>query len=45
MPPSTDWLINCSLIATALQAIKLSEVYLEEKPSKSNSASRTLLSS
>lgn len=36
MPASTDWLINCNLIATDLQATKLSEVYLEEKPSKSN---------
>ena len=36
MPPSTDWLINCSLIATALQAIKLSGSLSEEKPSKSN---------
>ena len=36
MPPSTDWLINCILIATALQATKLLEVYLEEKPSKFN---------
>ena len=34
MQPYTDWLINCNLIATALRATKLLEVYLEEKPLK-----------